>query len=382
MVKITLWVENAALVQSSMINWEGFFHPKDIVLDDLNSIRDFIVSKEHWKISVDEHVMLEGSNVPYLLSDAELDWFASEASRMHIRTPLIGYFLNYSLFISLEKELALTLGNASDYEKSFCEWSGCLDDLVGDLRQKVGYVIAEGDLLLWIVRYHRSNSHRLSIVQCELIVRKVLSTEVETPLSSLPLPAAAEELPPPPQGQQAAVARYVEDKRRIFDFPLLAVMCRHQPDGRLDALRVWGGNRLGISTCSVHFHCTVCGCRSPTAGKGYRLALGTKGTERVLKILHYSLSVLQLMLQLGGVPNQISAIAEFAIRSLDILATDLKVELQKIAQVHDIEDLRKAFVDAKAVASKGKRSSTMLRQRSVLFDFTKPVFSCPLTVCY
>lgn len=170
------------------------------------------------------------------------------------------------------------------------------------------------------------------------------------------------------RGQENARDRYVEDSRGVHVYPLLAVMSRYHPSGNKGYLKDRAGSFLGITTYRVHFHCSVCGCRSPTAHKGYKISLGTRGTELILKIFHISLSLLQLMLQLGGIPNQIAVIADLAIGSMDILETDLRNDLLRISSRKDIKQLRRFF------ASKSTGNDTAwFTDRAVLFDASQKV---------
>lgn len=423
-VKISICLDDSEFLLTPMNMWKGFFHPHDIVLNDLTSIRDFIVSKEHWKISVDEHVLFAGSNVPYPLADVEVDWFDCEASRLRVRTPLIGYFSNYSTFIDSQSEMAMTLSRGSDQEQTFCEWNGIVEDLIRILR---GLDITQTDLKLWILRYFRCHALKLSVAECDAIVCRIIAVDsvaavdddftVQT--DQLPTPSPTEnqwnseidqqsivvtakccEIQPTAavsaprtmsfsftsnneqilhgismllQGQQATWDRLVEDSRKVHAYPLLAVLSPYQSTGFRGAAKAFAGAKLGITTCRVRFHCSVCGCQSLTAGKGYKLQLGSKGTKYILKVFRMSLSMLQLMLQIGGVPNQVSAIAEFAITSLDILSTDLRDEFLKIAEVQDNDELRRSLIDVKNAAVLATAASNTPVQRSVLLDPTKTV---------
>lgn len=159
------------------------------------------------------------------------------------------------------------------------------------------------------------------------------------------------------QEQDASRDRNVEGMRRIHNFPLLAVLSRYQ-----GGMKKFARSKLRISSFKVHFHCNVCGYRSPTACDGYKLCLGTKGTQRILQVFKLSLNLFQLMLQVSGVPNQISMLADIAINSLDILTEELQNDFLKVAQQQDVESLRQTFLNASlAAASSGPSPSSTVR---------------------
>lgn len=394
-VKISIWVNESVLSLAPMNRWEGFFHPHDIVLDDLNKIREFILSTEHWKINVDEFVLQLPPSKPILISEAENKWFAGVKFRALIREPLVGYFLNYPLLIGLECRFHVPLIKSSSGKKPFhCDWSGGVSDLVSQLRQSLrrgGF--PETELKIWIARYYRQLSMNLSVAKCESIARKVLSME-DADNSSLDYDSASEieDLSPPTveqlmegfsnkinvvlDNQQKDRDILVAAARKIYQYPLLAVMSRYQPSSLVGELKSFASQAIGRSTYRAHFLCSVCGCKSPTAGKGYKLNFGAEGTEHLMTAFQMSLTFLQIMLNLGGVPNQISVLADLATTSLDILTTDLRGNLQKFIpekDIAEIDSMRSCLAKHSTPSRKDILDGDVVANRAVLLDSSKTV---------
>lgn len=377
-----------------MNKWEEFFYPHDMVLGDLNKIREFIFSTGHWKINVDEFVLQLAPSPPLLVSAAEDKWFAGVQSRAVIREPLVGYFLSYPLMISSEPRFHLALIKSSAIitkNNNSADWSGRMPDLVSHLHQglQVGTIL-ERELKVWIAHHHRHLSVPLSAAKCDSIARKVLSNDGDDSALDYDSSTEMDDLSPPTDSQRLksidntlnrlerkqneAMERHVEGMRKIYDRPLLVVVSRYQPSTLFGELVSFVSQGFGRSSYRAHFLCSVCGCKSPTAGEGYKLNFGADGTEHVLRACHMSLTFLQIMLNLGGVPNQISILAELATSSLDILANDLRVELLqnvKEAKVEEMDNMRDALVGK--VAEEGQKESDVVTDRAVLLDSSKTV---------
>lgn len=409
MVKINVWVERDLNTFGERIsNWMDWFHPRDLMYDVLQGIRDFLHSKDHWQITLDEYVL--GAGNPLLLNDDEAQWFGSESLRIAMREPLLGYFWDYDSLIASELDFEVALSRSAEV----LPWRplGDTRHLVMAIRKRIGDDETSPDVIKrLVIKYHQCNRKRLSVNACERLVRQVLGLEPAVNRDPITPGVKAENIPQPAEptkgrgdafedqmldmmgrvleGHQQThhaldemLKRSVEKARGVHDFPLLAVRSSYSARGMAKLTSGLAG-MAGVTTSRVHFLCCVCGCKSPTAGEGYLLSVGNEHTKQMFKVFHTSLSVLQVMLQLGGVPNQMSLIADLAIKSLDTLDMDIADGIADLPSAEAMADLRKKLVDilvANQDAPTGIEKSD--GSNSILLDPSKQVSacSCPVSV--
>eukprot|EP01031_Cornospumella_fuschlensis_P023385 gene23385-28377_t len=345
----------------------------DVVYGEMNAMREYLRGNS-WNLEWLEYGLdpdnVQGQPLRRLRDLEDLWFFGCEEARLNVSSALLGNQLE-----TLERrrmgQMSLSLSwEVCDQRGLLCVPSDAkaVQDIKAAIdREMFGSDIAVKEKLRMVLDVCRQRGVAVSYAQLHGVPEEFddrtgrvgASGEVDVSAAIQGLTDTIRNQMLPNQGRmlhmlQESTRATVDQQRGVHDKPLLMVLKRRNLSDN-PALRLGQQlkERLGTKRYSVHFLCEMCGeCKtmkpaaSPDAPKGYELDVSNRFCVDMLQAVHASLCMLQLILQVAGLPNGVSHLGKMCLDSVECVSKEVAEQLQD--KVAEFEEMRAMFAQVAA----------------------------------